>query len=280
MRMRMNKTRTLVAMAGLSLIVTATNSGCASKRSRPLPEFDTVAITTTIRPADGVKAKGDSDTQAAGAGVGAKGGAAAGAATSLICGPGWFICLPFFAAGGALAGVTAGGVAGALWDAVDNLPRDQAEQARVILDDIDERRDFFVEMRDGVAQTVSADRKRPVADAEALIYVGPTKIELVQDQSSHMALRMTAVLMAEWNREKRTPRKEERKYVHETAEMPLEYWLKDDGTGFEAGFTECVDKIVQAMVWDLSQSIRAPVGSVQQTTKPVSATAEVIRTVK
>jgi hypothetical protein len=112
---------------------------------------------------------------------------------------------------------------------------------------------------------VPTDRKRPAAYAEALIYVGPKKIELVQNQSSHLALRMTAVLEAEWGRDKRTPRREERQYVHETVEMPVEYWLKDDGAGFEAGFTECVDKITQAMTWDLSRSIRTPVGSAQET---------------
>ncbi|UCC14649.1 MAG: hypothetical protein JSW21_01425, partial [Gammaproteobacteria bacterium] len=160
----MNKTRTLVAMAGFSLIATATNSGCASKRSRPLPEFDTVAITTTIRPADGVKAKGDSDTARAGAEVGAKGGAAAGAAYSLLCGPFVVICLPFFATTGAVIGGTAGSVAGSLGDAVDNLPRHQAKRARAILEDIDERPDILEEMRDGVTEKVPADRQRPDAD--------------------------------------------------------------------------------------------------------------------
>lgn len=241
-------------------------TGCGSNRSRPLPEFDTVAVTATVRPAEGVKAKGDSDTTKSVAGAGAKGGAAAGAATSLLCGPFVVFCLPFLVTTGAVIGVTAGSAAGALGDAVEKLPRDQAKRARVILEDIDERRDFFVEMRDGVAKTVPADRKRSSADAEALIYVGPTKIELVQDQSSHMALRMTAVLVAEWKRNRKTPRREEREYVHETVEMPVEYWLKDDGVEFDRGFTECVDRIIRAMAWDLSKSIGAVDVSTQRPT--------------
>lgn len=257
--------RSLRALSVTVILLPFIITGCGSNRSRPLPEFDTVAVTSTVRPAEGVKARGDSDTSAAGAGVGAKGGAAAGAATSLLCGPWFLICLPFLATTGVIVGGVSGSVAGALGDAVDQLPKDQARRARIILENIDERRDFFIEIRDGVARTVPTDRKRPAADAEALIYVGPKKIELVQNQSSHLALRMTAVLEAEWGRDKRTPRREERQYVHETVEMPVEYWLKDDGAGFEAGFTECVDKITQAMTWDLSRSIRTPVGSAQET---------------
>jgi hypothetical protein len=228
--------------------------GCAPNRSRPLPPFETLAVESAARPVDGLEARSDSDAAKAGANAGAKGGAAAGAATSLLCGPFVFFCLPFFAATGAVVGVTTGGLAGALNDAVENLPGDQASRARAILADIDSRRDLFAELRDGVAAAVPPARTAGLESAEAVIYVGIEKLEFVQDDRSELGLRLTALLVAEWNRDKRTPRTEKRRYVYETILMPAEYWLQDDGATMDAGFTECIEKVVQAIDWDLSHT--------------------------
>lgn len=229
--------------------------GCAPSRSKPLPPFETLAVASNKPPADGLQAKSDADAAKKAAGVGAKGGAAAGAATSLLCGPFVVLCLPFLTATGAVVGMTTGGLAGALNDAVENLPRDQAVRARAILADIDTRRDFFAEMRDGVAAAVPSARSAELDSADAAVYVGIDKLEFVQDDRSELALRMTGLLVAEWNRDKRTPRTEKRRYVHQTIMMPAEYWLQDDGAAMDAGFTECIEKVVQAMVWDLSRTI-------------------------
>lgn len=229
--------------------------GCAPNRSKPLPSFETLAVASTQHPADGLQAKSDSDAAKKGAGAGAKGGAAAGAATSLFCGPFVLLCLPFLTATGAVAGYAAGGLAGALNDAVENLPRDQAVQIRAILETIGNRRDFFAEMRDGVAAAVPPKRTADLDSADAVVYVGIDKLEFVQDDRSDLALRMTGLLVAEWNRDKQTPRRQKRRYVHETIMMPVEYWLQDNGATMDAGFSECIDKVVQAMVWDLSRTI-------------------------
>jgi hypothetical protein len=233
--------------------------GCAPNRSKPLPPFETLAVESAARPAEGLEARSDSDAAKKGASAGAKGGVVAGAATSLLCGPFVLFCLPFAAAAGAVVGVTTGSLAGALNDAIENLPADQASRARAILADIDSRRDLFAELRDGVAAAVPPTRAAGVESAEAVAYVGIEKLEFVQDERSELALRLTGLLVAEWNRDKRTPRTEKRRYVHQTILMPAEFWLQDDGATMDAGFTECIEKVVQAMVWDLSRTIEASV---------------------
>jgi hypothetical protein len=225
--------------------------GCASKRSRPLPDFETVAIQAKIRPADGVHAQADNETARKGAKIGAGGGAAAGAVYSAVCGPWFWICLPFTSAVGAVAGATAGGTAGLVSDAVDTFSSDAAERVDAILVEIEDRRDFFVEIRDGVSESIPQDRQADVKAAKAVIFVGPQKIEFVQTESSHLALRITATLDAEWNRHRKTPRRDKRSYVKTTAEMPVDYWLSNNGAAFDAGFTECIEEIVQMMAWDL-----------------------------
>jgi hypothetical protein len=235
-------------------------AGCAPNRSKPLPPFETLAVASTARPAEGLQAKSDSDASKKAASAGIKGGAAAGAATSLLCGPLFVFCLPVLTGAGAVAGAAAGGVAGAVNDIAENLPRDQAARVRAILADIGSRRDFFVEIRDGVATAVPPARTGDRDSADAIVHVGIDKLEFVQDDRSELALRMTGLLVAEWNRDKRTPRREKRRYVHQTIMMPVEYWLQDDGATMDAGFTECIDKVVEAMAWDLSRTIGA-VGS-------------------
>lgn len=246
-------------MSMRAVVVTATclalaATGCSSNRSRPLPDFETIHVQSVVRPADGLQVHGDQDKAQTGAEVGAKGGAAAGAAWSLACGPWFLICLPFFTAFGAVVGGPAGALTGAVGDAAEMLPREQAKQFESALLDIHDRRDFFVEIRDGVRDGVPLRRRADRETAAALIIVGPEKIELVQSESTHLALRVRALLLVEWDRSKRTPRTAKRRYVHTTAEMPVEFWLQDNGAAIDAGFTECIDKVVEAMAWDLAGS--------------------------
>lgn len=232
-------------------------AGCSANRSKPLPPFETLAVANTVRPAEDLQARSDSDASKKAASAGVKGGAAAGAATSLLCGPFFVFCLPVLTGAGAVAGLAAGGVAGAVYDISENLPRDQAARIKAVLEDIDSRRDFYVEIREGVAATVPPARTGDRDSADAIVYVGIETLEFVQDDRSELALRMTGLLVAEWNRDKRTPRTEKRRYVHQTIMMPVEYWLQDDGATMDAGFTECIDKVVEAMAWDLRRTTGA-----------------------
>jgi hypothetical protein len=251
-------TRAFICASALIPLLVA---GCSSNKSRSLPEFESVAVTSILKPADGIQATKDSDTSKAGGGVGAKGGAAAGAATSLLCGPFVVFCLPVLVPAGALVGSTAGGVAGSVADTLQAWPKEQAERAEAILSGIDERRDFFVEIRDGLAAKVPPGRAGTLQDADAVMYVGPKTIELVQSERSRLALRMTAVMNAEWNRDKRTPRTEKREYIYQTDERPVEEWLDEDGAVFDAAFTECIQMIVNSMMWDMKKTTRIPAAS-------------------
>ena len=107
--------------------------GCSSGGSKPLPEFESVAVTSIAKPADGLKATTDSDTKEMGGGYGAKGGAAAGAATSLLCGPFVVFCLPVLVPAGVLVGGSAGGIAGSVADTLQAWPKEQAERGKAIL---------------------------------------------------------------------------------------------------------------------------------------------------
>lgn len=233
--------------------------GCAASRSKPLPEFATLAITAVSEPANGIRAKSDNDSLKAGAGVGAAGGVTAGLVTSLFCGPWFAFCAPFLVTGGAAAGGMAGGLTGGISDAAfQSLNGEQAAETKAILEGIQERRDLFVEMRREVAAATPVNRTADLQTASAVIAVGPHSIELVQDRRSHLALRMTGVMSVQWDRQRRNPRTTTRRYVHETAEFPVEYWLAKNGAKFDQSFTECIDKLTEAMLWDL-RATNAPV---------------------
>ena len=236
----------------LFAIMVVAVTGCVSNKHKPLPYFETMSIQTQMRPANGVRAQADKDSANQTAKVGAAGGAAAGALSGLACGPFALFCVPAGMVVGAVSGGVAGAAVGQVGDAMDLLPKEQAEQVDTILADIESRRDFFVEIRDGLSAKVPQSRQVANTDAEAVIYVGLEKIELVQHESSHLSLRLTATIYAEWNRDKETPRSVKRRYMRTTTEMPIEDWLSDKGAAFDAGFSSCIEQIVQMMIWDLA----------------------------
>lgn len=260
MRNRDSQTTKIRAVIATVMCLALVASGCSSNRSRPLPDFEAVHVQSAMKPADGLKVHGDQDTARTGAEVGAKGGAATGAAMSLACGPWFLLCLPVFTTFGVIVGGPAGALTGAVGDAMEMLPPEQARQFESVLFDIHDRRDFFVELRDGVRDGVPARRRANRETATALITVGPEKIELVQTESTHLALRVRVLMLAQWDLQKRTPRNDKRRYVHMTAEMPVAFWLQDGGAAIDAGLTECIDKVIEAMVWDLAASEGATAG--------------------
>jgi hypothetical protein len=235
----------------LTIVAVFAITACASERVVLLPDSESMAIQAKIRPTDGTHAK-TRNSAAAAERASAKGGAAAGALTSLACGPAVFFCLPFFTTSGAIIGASTSSVAGTKGDAFGLFPPKTAERVETILLEIEDRRDFFFEIRDSLSSLVPPARQAKVMVADVVIYVGPESFELVQERSSSFALRVTASLFAQWKQSTGAPRTEERQYQYETSERPITYWLNNDGEAFDAGFTECVEKITKMMLWDLA----------------------------
>jgi hypothetical protein len=251
MRIRTSDLDRFWAAIVLVVVVVFTVTACASERVALLPASETMTIQAKIRPTDGTHAK-TRNSAAAAERASAKGGAAAGALTSLACGPAVFFCLPFFTTSGAIIGASTSSVAGTKGDAFGLFPPKTAERVETILLEIEDRRDFFFEIRDSLSSLVPPARQAKVMVADVVIYVGPESFELVQERSSSFALRVTASLFAQWKQSTGAPRTEERQYQYETSERPITYWLNNDGEAFDAGFTECVEKITKMMLWDLA----------------------------
>ena len=239
-----------VLMALSAFVVT----GCAAKRHNSnmlLDDFDTVTIQAKIRPTDGSHVN-TRNSAALAESTSAKGGAVAGAVSSLVCGPAVLFCLPFFTTSGAIIGMTTTSIPGADDDIFGLYPAKTAKQVETVLLGIEDRRDFFFEMRDSLADALPQTRQADRMVADVAIYVGPENFELVRAEGSFLAIRLTASLFAEWKRGETTPRTEERQYVYTTSEKPVAYWLQNEGQAFDEGFTECVKKVTQMMRWDIA----------------------------
>jgi hypothetical protein len=254
----MMKTHTVDRITTMLSVLALATAGCASPyhRGDAILDQETMAIEAKIRPTDGVDTMAARNTVKLAGDASMKGGAAAGAALSLTCGMAVWLCLPLYATTGAFIAGTTGNAAGAVSEVFDLFPPEIAERIEVVLVDIQDRRDFFAEMRHGVADSVPQDRQADTAAADVNVYVGPERIELFQEERDMLALRMTASLFVEWRQTEGEPRNETRQYQYATAEMPVDFWLSDDGAPFDSALTECVEKIVQMMYWDLAPPSR------------------------
>ena len=248
----------------LTLLIGLGVSGCASNEVNTLPGYETVHVRSNPRPADGfriVAKRRLTTSQNMEANVGTE--AVAGAAGYGIA------CAALFPLGGigaACLGAVAGGAAigaaaGAagstvVVDPLDQYPRETRQHIEEVIIEIEKRRDFFVEVRDALRASIPGDRQVDEEAAEALVSIGPEGVFLVQDQDLDLAFEMTAVLSAEWSRDKRTPRKDKRKYTYTTSAQPIEYWLDNDGAALNEAVTECIANIVGMMSSDLEQTIK------------------------
>jgi hypothetical protein len=238
-----------VSITLIALVVT----GCAAKRHNSnmlLNDFETVTIQAKIRPTEGAHAN-TRNSAALAESASVKGGAVAGALSSLACGPAVLFCLPFFTTSGAIIGMTTTSIPGADDDIFGLYPPKTANQVETVLSDIEDRRDFFYEMRDSLVDAIPQTRQADMMVADVAIYLGPENFELVRAEGSFLALRLTASLFAEWKRGEEISRTEERQYVYTTSERPVAYWLQNEGQAFDKGFTECVKKVTQMMRWDI-----------------------------
>lgn len=228
-------------------------TSCATGNDpEPMLASGTLSIESKIRPTDGVEMIAVRNTSKTAGDAGFKGGAAVGAVTSLGCGPAVVICLPFFAAGGAFLGETAGSVAGAVSDAFDLFPPEVAERIEAVLTDIRRRRDFFDELRVAVSESVPEDRQADPSVADTHVYVAPEGMHFLQDDPEMFALRMVGAIYVETRAGGESKEAESREYEYITAEMPVDYWLSDEGAPFDQALTEGVRKIALMMAWDLA----------------------------
>jgi len=170
----------------------------------------------------------------------------------LACGPAVFFCLPFFATSGALIGAGTSSITGTAGDTFGLFPPETSEQIETILLEIEDRRDFFLEMRAALSNQIPSERQAEVMFADAVAYVGPERFELVQDRNSSFALRVTGSLFVQWKQGIGIPRTQERQYQYVTSERSIAYWLRNDGEALDEGFTECVQRIARMMLWDLA----------------------------
>ena len=245
----------LAGLLGTSLVL----SGCASGKAKPLPGFESVHIQSYPRPPDGLHAWPRYQTEARPGNID-KGEATVAGVGGAVATAGCIAIVPF-AAGQCLAvGATSAAGMAAAGSVESTHPIDVSSPAKrewteFVLRKVEDRREFFSEMRDAVRSAVPEDRQEDADSAATLITVGPKSTYLLRHNSG-LALQMTARLTAQWNLHWKTPTTVKKRYKYTTAGQPVDHRLHDDGTGFDAGFTECISNIVKMMELDLAQTIR------------------------
>jgi hypothetical protein len=181
------------------------------------------------------KTQGVKENAATGAAVGAAayGAACLGLAVVLpVVG-----CLGVAAAGGATG--AAAGAAGSVKavNPIDRYPPETRAQLNALIDEAEERHDFFVEIRNSLRGQVPFEYQTDDADAKVLISTKPDSVRLVQNEKLELAIRIRATMNVEWNRQRRTPRSDKMKFVYTSEQLPVEDWLSDDGAKFNAALT-------------------------------------------
>lgn len=242
-------TATIVALFGLG--------GCASDDPvKPLPNFARISISANDKLAGDLNANSTSEKATLGAAGGGAAGAATGALVGLLCGPFAVICSPLFAVGG---GIT-GGIAGGVINGRDGLPGESAKQVSEVLARLDQRRDFVAEMRTKVTAGIPATRLSSPDGADAVVVVALKGIDLQQYGHNQVALRISGSMTVVWNHGRAKPTTQRNEYQYETAQDQVNQWLLNDGQRFDQGVSECIDRIAQRMVGDLTTGTSTPSG--------------------
>lgn len=230
-------------------------SGCASNvNDAPPLGPDGVHIQSVARPPDRFeieyqqrleRTQGTKETVATGAAAGA---ATMGAACLGLAAMGLAVaCLGTIAAGGAAgAGVGAAGTTEAV-NPIDRYPPETRAQLNALIDEAEERHDFFVEIRDSLRGQVPSEYQTDNANAKVLISTRPDSVRIVQNEELELAIRIKATMTVEWNRQRRTPRSDKMKFVYTSEQLPVEDWLTDDGAEFNAAMADGIRQIGRDM---------------------------------
>jgi hypothetical protein len=67
---------------------------------------------------------------------------------------------------------------------------------------------------------------------------------------------MTATLIIDWHTLNRKPPIQTQQYQCTTTEMPMDYWIREGGVRFEYELSECLNRLVEMMAWDLAPDRR------------------------
>ena len=176
----------LVKSAVVLLLVLELASCGQLPSMRSEPNFrlfiDTIGGEHTSLDADPTKEK-----LARGAGEGAAVGGSTGAATAVLCGPWFLLCLPFTVGAGTVIGGGVGATAG-----FTGLSEESAKSLNDVLTEIDDRRDFRQELREGVIALIPESDQANREDADVLVTIKIKRIELVQHSKNNVSLSINA----------------------------------------------------------------------------------------
>jgi hypothetical protein len=247
-----------------SIIAFVFAAGCASNVNHAPPLGpDEVHIQSVARPPDGLEigyqqrletTQAVKENTANGAVIGA---AAMGAACVGLAAMGVVIgCLGPAAAGGAYG--AAGGAAGStkVVNPIDRYPPETRDRLTTLIKDAEDRHEFYVELRDSLRGEVPSEYQTDDASAKVPISTRPDSVKLVQNEKLELAIRIKATLAVEWHRNKRTPRSNRMHFVHTSAQLPVEDWLREGGSEFDDALTVGVAQITRDMEAWLATSMQ------------------------
>jgi hypothetical protein len=240
--------------AVLLVLLTGACAHGISQDTPPLPPFESVTIVSR-GPTDELKARfgvtSDNSSVGKGAGAGMGAGALAGIGLSAACGPFFLVC----ALGAIPTAMMVGGTGGAAVGATVDLTKKPTEEQLLVLDelflDIAQQRTIHLEIRDALRRQVSPQRQAIGDDADAIIELSLSDVRFMQNSSGDYALKLTAIMRAQWNRNLRQMRNGKRVYQESSRSLPMDDWLQDDGRTLNLAFDGCVEGLVEQMAQDI-----------------------------
>jgi hypothetical protein len=178
-------------------------------------------------------------------------GALAAIGVSAACGPFFLVC----ALGTIPAGMMVGGVGGAAVGATVDVQKKPTEEQLLALDklflDIARQRTIHLEIRDALRQKMPPDRIASGDDADAVLQLSLSDVRFMQNSSGEYALKLKAIMLAQWNRDMRQLRNGKRIYHESSRSLPIDDWLQDDGKTLNLAFDACVEELAEQMLQDI-----------------------------
>ncbi len=206
-----------------SVLALAVLCGCASQPSLPRID-DGASLSITVTSAAVTPGGSQIQNNAVGkdAGKGAKGGAIAGGAIGLTCGPFAFFCVPVTAGIGALSGAVGGAAVGA---GTASLSEEEATKLRARFITLSETYDHRADLEAHITEQAAKRWTLTPDESDYTVNVLVTNLIFATDHGDQlrMILRVTAIVRD--NKTKRLSPKEPKVYEYLSPYTNLGVWL-------------------------------------------------------
>lgn len=190
----------------------------------------------------------------AGAGMGARAGAATGIAAAFYCGPWYVICAMATIPVGAVVGAAGGAATGAVVDSKERPSKKQLKELDTFFIEVSNTRTIHLELRDHVIALTPPERLVDSELADAMLQIRLSDVRFSQLSEGVYKLQLSADVKAQWNRNTNKTRVASRSYSYSSRPKPIADWLQKDGQVINQAFDTSVQGLADEINRDLHYS--------------------------